>query len=237
MKFIGDFHIHTIASGDAFGTIGEIVQVARERGFRAIAITEHGPKMEASAHWYYFNSLIDNVREDSGIIIYPGVEANIINEEGELDLPDQILERLEFINIAFHTFSWFESDMDINTKALKSSLLKYNVKSIAHLNYPYYLIDINEIIPILLEKNIAIEINSKALKKVKNSWDIFKDIVIQCKRKGVKFLVNSDAHYPKQVGEFSDALEFIHYCKLEEEDILNTDFNNMTKYFNLRRCD
>lgn len=235
MRFVGDFHIHTIASGDAFGTIVEVVQVAKERGFKAIAITEHGPKMEASAHIYYFYSLMDNVREDSGITIYSGVEANIIDENGGLDLPEDLLKRLEFLNVAFHTFSWFEEDKKINTRALKSCLLRYNVKAISHLNYPYYEIDMDEIIPIMIEKHIALEINNKALKKSRNDKVYFKDIIDRCKRKGVKFLVNSDAHYPKQVGEFSYALEFVKYCKLKEEDILNTDYDKMVSYFSLYR--
>lgn len=234
MNFIGDFHVHTIASGDAFGTIREIVAIAKEKGFKCIAITEHGPAMEASAHYYYFESLIANVIDECEIILYSGVEGNIMDEEGTLDLPDSTVERLEFVVASFHPFSWEDKGMEINTKALKSCLLRYNVKSIAHLNYPYYPINIDEIIPILLEKNIAIEINNKALKKHRDNWRDFRDMIIKCKERGVKVLVNSDAHYTLQVGVFDTALEFIDYCGLEKADILNTDFEELTEYFKLR---
>lgn len=233
MRFVGDFHIHTIASGDAFGTIREIVEIAKKKGLKCIAITDHGPKMEASAHYYYFESLAVNVHEDSGIIIYPGVEGNIIDVEGTMDLPDPTLNRLKFIKCSFHPFSWEDRGMDENTRALKSCLLRYDVKSVAHLNYPFYPINIDELIPVLLEKHVAIEINDKALSKDRNSWKKFKEMVLKCKERGVKFLVNSDAHYPLQVGEFDVALEFINYSGLKENDILNTDFNKVTKYLKL----
>lgn len=234
MNFVGDFHIHTLASGDAFGTITEIIEVAKKRNLRCIAITEHGPKMEASAHPYYFESLIDNIKGDDGIIIYPGVEANILDEYGTLDLPDTTLQKLEFIKASFHTFSWKDKGKQGNTKALISCLNRYDIKSIAHLNYPFYPIDIQQIIPILLEKRITIEINNKALNKHKKNWDIFRGTILQLKKKGVKFLVCSDAHYPSQVGKFNTALEFIRFCGLQEEDILNTDFDKLINYLRLR---
>ncbi|KLU63564.1 putative phosphatase YcdX [Peptococcaceae bacterium CEB3] len=233
MKIIGDFHIHTIASGDAFGTIKEIVQVAKRKRLKCIAITDHGPKMPASSHYYFFESLIDNVSKDSEMLIYPGVEANIINLDGSLDLPETILQRLEFIHASFHTFSWNVHDRDRNTQALLSSLLKYNVKCIAHPNYPYYEIDFQKIIPILLDKHIAIEINNKALKKDKN-WSRFRNVIKTCQEQGVKFLINSDAHNPDDTGNFGLSIEFANYCGLEEEDILNTEWAKLKDYFNFK---
>lgn len=233
MKFIGDFHIHTVASGDAFGTIREIVSISQEKNLNVIAITDHGPAMPSSSHCNYFNSLADNVRSDSGIIIYPGVEANIIDKNGRLDLPDNTLNRLEYIIAAFHGFSWDNNDVYTNTVALKACLMRYNIKSIAHLNYPYFAIDMTQIVPVLIDKKIAIEINNKALEK-DSDWSIFKNTVLKLRYKGVKFIVNSDAHYPLQVGDFTRAVEFIDYCGLKESDIINTSLANVFDYLGLR---
>lgn len=233
MNFIGDFHIHTVASGDGFGTIKEVLSAARKRNFKCIAITDHGPRMEASSHYYYFDSLIDNVSEDDGIIIYPGAEANILDENGGLDLPEKTLRRLKFLIASFHTFSWSDRGIETNTRSLKSCLNRYDVKSIAHINNPFFEIDMDEIIPVLADRKTALEINNKSLKKDKGDWGRFKDLVSRCKEKGVKFIVTSDAHYPDQVGDFEDALEFIDYCKLDESDILNTSYDRLTSYLGL----
>lgn len=234
MEFIGDFHIHTVASGDGFGTIKEILNAAKNRGFKIIAITDHGPRMAASSHYYYFESLIDNLPEtEDGIKIYPGAEANIVDEDGGLDLPEKTIRRLKFLIASFHTFSWEDRGIEVNTKALKACLNRYNVKSIAHLNKPFYEIDIGEIIPLLLQKETAVEINNKALKNNENDWPRFKNIILRCRDAGVKFIVTSDAHYPDQVGSFESAIKFIEYCGILEEDILNTSWDRMIYYLGL----
>lgn len=237
MNIIGDFHIHTLASGDAFGTINEMVEVAKARGLQCLAITEHGPKMPPSPHYYYYESLMDNVRGDADILIYSGVEANIIDEQGTLDLREETLKRLEFVLASFHVFSWEfgETDKERNTQALKACLSRYdNIKAVAHLNYPRYEVDMAEIIPLLVKKKIALELNNKALQKDRSRWQWFKDVVLSCRDQGVKFLVSSDAHYPNQVGNFKAAQEFIDFCGLTAEDIVNANLTWLALYLGLR---
>ncbi len=120
--------------------------------------------MAASSHRYYFDSLANNVRKSNGIRILPGVEANIIQEDGTLDLPEKTIEKLSFVVISFHTFSWKDNDIKSNTRALINCINKYsNIKAIAHFNKPYFDLDMEEIIPYLIKKNIALELNSRAL--------------------------------------------------------------------------
>jgi putative hydrolase len=234
MNFIGDFHVHTVASGDAFCTIDEISKRARNLGLKVLAITDHGPAMSASSHKYYFNSLADNVNESNGIKILPGVEANIIDEDGTLDLSEETIARLSFVIISFHVFSWIRNDIGSNTKGLINCINNYdNVKAIAHLNNPYYEIDLEKITPLLAERKIAIELNNKALKGSKKGWKDFKDRVCYMDKHGVKFIVSSDAHNLDQVGIFDEALKFIDYCNLSEENILNTSMEKLKDYLEL----
>lgn len=229
LNFIGDFHVHTVASGDAFGTIHEVTEIAKNKNMKCIAVTDHGPAMPASSHAYYFNSLASNVSQDNGVKIYPGVEANIIDKNGSLDLPEDVLSKLSFIIASFHPFSWdITNSTAQNTQALRSCLLHYDVKAIAHMNKPYYKVNIEEIVPILIKKNICIELNNRAIASDKNNWNRFKKEILYSKSKGVKFIVSSDAHNINQVGEFGDALEFICFCGLEEDDIVNSSQDNLS---------
>ena len=50
MKIEIDTHSHTLASGHAYNTIREMAQAASEKGLKALAITEHAPKMLGSSH-------------------------------------------------------------------------------------------------------------------------------------------------------------------------------------------
>ena len=53
MKDKMDLHTHTIASGHAYNTRNEMIQVAYKRGMEIFAITEHGPAMPGSCHEIY----------------------------------------------------------------------------------------------------------------------------------------------------------------------------------------
>ena len=57
MKIIADTHAHTLASGHAYSTIREMAAAARERGLKALALTEHAPKMPGTCGLFYFQNL------------------------------------------------------------------------------------------------------------------------------------------------------------------------------------
>ncbi|GMG95333.1 PHP domain-containing protein [Tepidimicrobium xylanilyticum] len=234
MKLVGDFHVHTVASGDAFSTIDELSKRGKELGLDVLAITDHGPAMPSSAHRYYFDSLIENVKVSNEVRILPGVEANIIHEDGSLDLPEKTISKLPFVIISFHVFSWNQNDVITNTKALINCINRYNnIKAIAHLNKPYYELDIKSITPLLVEKKIVVELNNKALDKDKDNWNSFKDIILYMEEKGVKFIISSDAHSLEQLGNFNEALNFADYCNLNEENVVNTSLKKLKDYLKI----
>ena len=45
MRFEADTHSHTLASGHAYSTIKEMAAAAEAKGLKALALTEHAPKM------------------------------------------------------------------------------------------------------------------------------------------------------------------------------------------------
>lgn len=234
MNLVGDFHVHTVASGDAFSTIDELSRRAKKLKLKVLAITDHGPAMPASAHRYHFDSLADNVKESNGVRILPGVEANIIHEDGSLDLPEKTIKKLSFVIISFHVFSWYKDNVESNTNALINCINKYdNIKAIAHLNRPYYELDIEKIVPLLVEKHIVVELNNKALAKDKENWEAFKKQVLYMEEKGVKFIISSDGHSLEQLGDFVEALNFVDYCNLKKENIVNTSVEKLKAYLAL----
>jgi putative hydrolase len=97
-----DLHVHSVASGHAYSTIAEIAVEAARKGLAAIAITDHGPAMPGGTHRYYFGNL--QVLPDSleGVRILRGVELNILNEAGEVDLPPEYLALLDLAWAGLH---------------------------------------------------------------------------------------------------------------------------------------
>ena len=93
MKIVLDTHAHTIVSGHAYNTIREMAQMAKEKGLEAFALTEHAPQMPGTCHEFYFQNLHIVPREMYGVRLFMGVELNIMNEKGEVDLPENTLVR------------------------------------------------------------------------------------------------------------------------------------------------
>ena len=97
-----DTHTHTLASGHAYNTLNEMAQAAADKGLKGLAITEHAPEMPGTCHLFYFQNLRIVPRKKYGIELLLGTELNIMNAQGETDLPDSVLERLDIAIASIH---------------------------------------------------------------------------------------------------------------------------------------
>lgn len=102
MKIVLDTHAHTIVSGHAYNTIREMAQMAKEKGLEAFALTEHAPQMPGTCHEFYFQNLHIVPREMYGVRLFMGVELNIMNEKGEVDLPENTLCQMDIAIASIH---------------------------------------------------------------------------------------------------------------------------------------
>jgi putative hydrolase len=120
VRLLADLHTHTIASGHAYSTVTELAVAAEARGLELIAVTDHGPTVPQGAHlWYFWNlKVVPSVL--NGVRILKGCEANpSLAEENGIDLPDVVLDKLDFVAVGFHPLTGFdERDRAKNTDAL-----------------------------------------------------------------------------------------------------------------------
>jgi DNA polymerase (family 10) len=102
----GDLHMHTTAT-DGNASIREMVDGAKARGLKYIAITDHSKRVTMAngldatrlrAHW----KEIDKVRQQvSGIEVLCGIECDIL-EDATLDLPDDVLAEADWVVAVLH---------------------------------------------------------------------------------------------------------------------------------------
>lgn len=128
-----DTHTHTIVSGHAYNTLREMAHMAAEKGFKGLAITEHAPKMPGSTGIYYFQNLRVVPRQMYGIRLLLGVELNIMDEAGDIDLPEHVVEELDISIASVHT-PCFEGERtkEVITNAYVNTMKKDCVDIIGH---------------------------------------------------------------------------------------------------------
>ena len=97
MKIIADLHTHTIVSQHAFSTVDEIINAAKDKGFLAVAITDHGPKSSDGAKPVHFRSMHNIPEYVNGIRVLRGAEANIIDYDGNIDLRKNVLLSIDIL--------------------------------------------------------------------------------------------------------------------------------------------
>ncbi len=102
----GDLHTHTKAT-DGRATLREMADAARQRGYEYLAITEHSRHvtvaggLDASAVEQQIAE-IDQLNEQlDDLVLLKGIEVDIL-EDGTLDLPDEILKKLDLVVCAVH---------------------------------------------------------------------------------------------------------------------------------------
>ncbi|MFO7758701.1 MAG: DNA polymerase/3'-5' exonuclease PolX [Pseudomonadota bacterium] len=103
----GDLHTHTTAS-DGKNSLEEMAQAAKDRGYEYLAITDHS-KSQTQAGGLNEDELRRQIDEIGalndqldGIRLLASCEVDIL-EDGSLDFPDTILERLDLVVASVHS--------------------------------------------------------------------------------------------------------------------------------------
>ncbi len=88
-----DIHTHSIASGHGTcATMTDMAKAANAAGLKMLGISDHGPKTLGGGRISYFRSLAFAQPKRLGVRMLYGAEVNILDQEGKLDLDDEILE-------------------------------------------------------------------------------------------------------------------------------------------------
>ncbi|KUO72047.1 MAG: hydrolase [Clostridia bacterium BRH_c25] len=235
MKFLVDTHCHTISSGHAYSTISEIAEIAGEKGLKLIAMTDHGPAMPGGPHIFHIGNqriIPDYIK---GVRVLKGVEANIMDCDGGLDLPDNYLKKLEIVIASFHDVCISPGSVEENTRALVSAMRNPYVDIIAHPGNPYYPIDVDRLIQCAYDTGKLIEINNSSfIGSRRGSAENCRNIAAKAKEKGVVLTAGSDCHICYDVGKFNKVEEIFRKIAMPEELIINTDPQKLIDYLNKR---
>lgn len=232
-RFLLDTHTHTVASGHAYGTVTEMAKAASEAGLRLLAVTDHAPKLPGAPHEMYFRNFKVIDREMFGVKLLMGVELNIIDHRGTVDMEEGLLRKMDLCIASLHTVCLRPGTKAENTRTLLRAMENPYVRIIGHPDDGRYDIDYEALVKGARARKVLIELNNSSLTAGacrKNSLSNLKKILGLCERYGQEVIVNTDSHFPSSVGRFDEARALLEEIGFPEELIVNTDLERFQKY-------
>ncbi|KOA19603.1 putative phosphatase YcdX [Clostridium homopropionicum DSM 5847] len=231
MKYVIDVHTHTIVSGHAYTTLLENAKYASEIGIKVLGTTEHGPKMPDAPHVWHFGNYSVLPRKIYGVTMLHGCEANIVDYNGNIDIPNMIAEKLDIMIASLHEPCIEPGTIDENTQALLKVMDNSNVHILGHIGNPLYPIHEEVVVRKAKEKNVLIEINNSSFKTSrKGSEPNCIRIAGLCMKYGTKVILGTDSHVCFTIGNFDKAASIVENIGMPEELIMNTNENKIIEY-------
>jgi DNA polymerase (family 10) len=220
----GTFHCHTVAS-DGHNTLEEMAEAAQELGLEYLGIADHS-RSSVQGHGMNAEKLLDQVMEIrelnkkfDGFRLFAGIECDILRD-GSLDFPDKILSQLDYVVASIHSvFNLSESEM---TQRIIRAVENPFVTMLAHptgrllLRREPYRIDISAVLDAAARTATWIELNA-APKRLDLDWRWWR----LAKQKGVKCVINPDAHRTERLQDLWFGIGIARKGWLTKQDVVN----------------
>ncbi len=236
MKFVIDTHMHTIPSGHAYSTIKEMAEMGKEHGLEAIVLTEHGPEMPGSCMSFYFENTKVLPRERYGIKTYFGVELNILNSNGDVDLPERILKRMDLTIASLHTSCFHgERTEEEVTSAYINAMKNPYIDVIGHPDDSRFPIDYERLVKAAKETGKLLEVNNSSMREDnnrENAVENLRTMLKLCKEYQVPVVAGSDAHVDLDVGKLGLVEKILEECEFPEELVVSTSLEKIKPFMN-----
>ena len=232
----GDLHMHTTAT-DGQATILEMVEAAKARGLKYIAITDHSKRVTMAngldadrlrVHW----KNIDEARgKISGIEILCGIECDIL-EDATMDLPDDVLAEADWVVAVLHY--GLKQPRDQINKRLLTAITNPNVSAIGHPSgrvigkRPGAEISCPEVFQAAADHGCMMEINAH-----RSRLDLDDVHAAAAKDFGIPIVISTDAHNVHGFAELPNGINQARRAGLTADDVANTrsvgDFRKMIR--------
>ena len=220
----GTFHCHTTAS-DGHNSLEEMAAAAQELGLQYLGIADHS-RSSIQAHGLDQARLRAQTaairalnKSFDGFRLFAGVECDILRD-GSLDFDDETLAELDYVVASIHSaFTLSEAEM---TRRIIRAMNNRFVTMLAHptgrllLKRDPYAVDIPALLDAAAETGTWIEINA-APKRLDLDWRWWP----LAKEKGVKCVINPDAHRTERLQELWFGIGVARKGWLTKTDVMN----------------
>ena len=221
----GDLHCHTTWS-DGRDSVREMALAAIEHGYEYIAICDHTPNvgvvpgLDADALRRQGEEIAAVNEEVAPFRVLRGSEVDI-KQNGELDLPDDVLDELDWVQLSLHAG---QRDTRENlTRKVTDAMQHRSVRCLSHptgriINHraPNAL-DLERVIEVALETGVALEING-----LPNRLDLHGANARLAVEAGVPLVASTDAHSTRGLDNMQFAIAMARRGWATAADVVNT---------------
>jgi DNA polymerase (family X) len=221
----GDLHCHSTWS-DGRATIYEMGLAAEERGYEYLAICDHTvsvgavPGLDADGVRRQAEEIAQANERLAPFRVLRGTECDI-RRDGLLDLPDDLLAELEWVQVSVHGGQ--RASREELTKRVLTALESPYVSCLSHptgrlINYrPPNAIDLEAVLERLAEQGRAVEVNG-----LPNRLDLRDEHVRLAREAGVPIVCSTDAHSVRGLENIELSVATARRGGAAPEDVLNT---------------
>ncbi len=216
-----DTHTHSVLSGHAWSTLRENAAAAAKKGMEGMVLTEHGFAMPGSGPFFLTSAqnMLPSLLE--GIRVYYGVEANIMDFDGRLDIDEKSLLFTEFTIASMHDLCMKPGTEEENTQAYINTLRQPCVDILGHIDDRKTPSHFETVIKEAAALGKLIEINNNSLLIRKGSRERVETIANLCMKHSCRVSISSDAHFDDMVGSVTPALELLGKVGFPDELVVN----------------
>ncbi len=214
-------------------TVLELLSRAKAIGLKGFAVTDHGQTLGGRLNSVFFERFES---PDPSIRIFKGVECNLLDEKGAIDLPRAYLKYLDIVlcgihpNIAKGLSSGSYTDM-----LLRALRLNPEIDIITHPNDPVYPVDYRRLAEGAKESGCVLELNNSKVRYARSSESEAVELIAACRECGCPIAVNSDTHAILELGDDSAVVPLLEKTGFPEELIVNRSIDAALDFAERRR--
>jgi putative hydrolase len=219
-----DLHTHSIASGHAYSSIQEMAQAAAQKGLQILGITEHAPSLPGACESIYFRNLHVIPRLMYGVRLLMGVELNILDTHGTLDLDERHYRCCDLRIAGVHILCWQGGTRSQNTDGMLAAIHNPWTHIISHPGDGTAELLFEPIVLAARETQTLLEINSSSmipLRKKESARPNNLEILRLCRKYDVPIILGSDAHISFSIADYQYALPLLAETDFPDELVMN----------------
>lgn len=224
-----DLHTHSIASGHGTShTITDMARRASEISLPILGVADHGPATAGSGRVSYFRSLVLAPRKRFGVSIFYGVELNIIDRHGNVDLPDDLLSSLDYAFIGMHRPVSVCGSRNENTAACIHAMDHPKVRFIAHADDGKFPMDYERLLLAAKQKHVYPELNDRSLMPDsyrKASPANSRKLLSLCMDMELPILLSSDSHGAAHIADMRRCIPLLEELSFPPRLVINSDID------------